>query len=138
MHNFIFVMMTLGNNKRKRVDLDESDGDGLEEYKEREEEKIMSMFATVKDKENPNEPMAFTCICYEGKFYTTDDMGHFIHKGKTDMTHKLYRCEMDKTNSNVGFVFIRNLDDTELCHFENADGVNVIRDISSNDKSLYY
>jgi hypothetical protein len=113
------------NNKRKRCE-DEGDCDGVEESKQ-----LTPMFSTAKDKENPNEPMAFTCICFEGKFYTTDDMGHFIHKREEDMMHKLYRCEMETSTADIKFVFIRSLSDTELSHFENVDDVNVIRDVSS-------
>jgi hypothetical protein len=116
--------MTL-NNKRKR-DMIEEEEEGVEESKE-----IVPMLSTSKDKTNPNEPMAFTCVCFEGKFYTTDDMGHFIHKRDEDMMHKLYRCEMENSTSEVKFVYIRSLNDTELSHFENVNDVNVVRDISS-------
>jgi len=114
----MFIYKMVAETKRKRCE-------GIEETKD-----AFPMLAKAKDVDNPNEPMAFTCICFEGKFYTTDDMGNFIHKDPNHRMHKLYRCEMKRDSSEIQFIFIRSLSDIELMHFENVNDVNVIRDLS--------
>jgi len=108
----------VAENKRKRCQ-------GIEETKE-----AFPMLSKTKDVDNPNEPMAYTCICFEGKFYTTDDMGNFIHKQPNQRMHKLYRCEMKHGTLQIQFIFIRSLSESELMNFENVNDVNVIRDLT--------
>lgn len=86
-----------------------------------------------------NEPLPFTCICFDGKFYTTDNDGYFIHnvcKGNSSKL-PLYRCEVNP-QKDVIFTFIRNLSETEMLQIENIEDVNVLRDLSDRSSSLFY
>jgi hypothetical protein len=100
-------------NKRKRLSTIEEEG--VEEGK-----------AT----DPVNDPMPFTCICFDGKFYTTDDSGFFIHIKEGMYKPKLYRCEVDPAK-NVVFTFIRHLEQSEISLFDNINDVNVVKDISN-------
>jgi hypothetical protein len=85
-----------------------------------------------------NDPMPYTCICFKGKFYTTDTGGHFVHN-VADANNKvaLYRCE-STPQGDVVFTFIRNLSESEMLHLENDWDVNVIANLEKNNKSLFY
>jgi len=93
--------------------------------------------------EMKNEPMPYTCICFEGKFYTTDGEGYFIHNdtskhvGDQIKRVPLYRCEVDPQR-NVVFTFIRHLSESELLHLENTGDINAIENLSKHNKSLFY
>jgi len=71
-------------------------------------------------------PMPYTCICFGGAMYTTDQDGMFVHREKDSFNvSKLYRCQVDAFKE-IQFVHIRDLSDNELVHFENADCVNAM------------
>lgn len=84
-------------------------------------------------------PQPFTCICFSeknesaGNFYTTDQNGFFLH-GK-----KYYRCVTD-AEQEIKFLFIRELDIAEICALQSLDceDINVIKDLSANNKSFLY
>jgi len=84
-----------------------------------------------------NKGMPFTCICFEGAFYTTDEDGFFLHRDKTSNKMRLYRCEVNEMKD-VVFVFIRNLSEEEALRLENIEDVNVHNDLTKNNRSLYY
>ena len=84
-----------------------------------------------------NSAMPFTCICFEGSFYTTDESGYFLHRDEKDHKFSLYRCEVDPMKD-VVFVFQRGLTDTEALHMENVEDLNHHVDLSKNNRSLYY
>lgn len=73
-------------------------------------------------------PVKFTCLCFKGCFYTTDDSGFFVHYNKETKLSELFRCEYDPDDweMKVNFIFIRNLNDTELMAFDNINEVNVL------------
>lgn len=85
-----------------------------------------------------NEPMPYTCICFKGKFYTTDNGGYFIHN-VLDVNNKvpLYRCECTP-QGDVVFTFIRNLSESEMSHLENEKDINSVVNLTKNNKSLFY
>lgn len=84
-----------------------------------------------------NKAMPFTCICYEGAFYTTDEDGFFLHRDSVTKKMRLYRCEINEMKD-VVFVFIRSLTDTEALQMENIEDLNIHTDLSKNNRSLYY
>ena len=86
-----------------------------------------------------NDPMPFTCICFEGKFYTTDNEGYFIHNVLQDESRMvpLYRCEVTPSKD-VIFVLIRHLNETEVQFLETTDDLNCLTDLSKNNRSLFY
>ena len=81
--------------------------------------------------------LPFTCICYRGRFYTTDNCGHFIHTSEK-CENQLMRCEVDEESQEVQYTFIRTLNDAEVATLENVDDINVINDFTKFNKSLYY
>ena len=81
------------------------------------------------------KPLPFTCICYDGQFYTTDNCGHFIHTRARE--NKLMRCEVDEESQEVRYTFIRSLTETEVTNIENIEDVNVHTDLTSVDRSFY-
>ena len=89
------------------------------------------------DHESAIKPLPFTCICYDGRFYTTDDCGHFIH-ASNDCKNKLMRCEVDEECQQVQYTFIRSLSDNEVATLENVEDINVVNDLTKFNKSLYY
>jgi len=84
-------------------------------------------------------PQPYTCICFsedsdkESSFYTTDQNGFFLHK------KKYYRCVTNE-DMEIQFKFIRELDLAEIVALQSLDAedINVIKDLSSNNKSLLY
>lgn len=110
----------MSNNAKKRR-LDEFLEDGCVESKSSEE----------------NRGMPFTCICFEGSFYTTDEDGFFLHRDVTSRNIRLYRCEVNEMKD-VEFVFIRNLTEEEALKLENIEDLNVHKDLSKNNRSLYH
>jgi hypothetical protein len=81
--------------------------------------------------------LPFTCICYGGRFYTTDDCGHFIHTSEK-RENRLMRCEVDEESQEVHYILIRTLNDTEVNTLENVEDMNVVNDLTKFNKSLYY
>lgn len=81
----------------------------------------------------------YTCICFsephetQPNFYTTDQNGFFLHK------KKYYRCVMNG-DMEISFKFIRELDLPEIVALQSLDveDINVIKDLSTNNKSLLY
>jgi len=103
------------------------------------EESIFSTRPTSSEMTFPNNPFVpkrdleavkFTCICFMGEFYTTDNDGFFLHKGD------LYRCEM-KENKEVLFTHIRSLNSEEMNSIEIVDDLNCIKDMTNCNTSLY-
>jgi len=103
--------------------------EGNKRHKRKHDGAIMEML-TVKEGETPQP---YTCICFEDKFYTTDQTGFFLHK------MKYYRCVTDEQH-NIKFNFIRDLDVAEVCALQSLDmdEINVIKDLTTNNKSLLY
>ena len=107
------------NKKRRREDGEE----GVEE---------------AKDFDAPeNTSMPYTCICYNGAFYTTDQDGFFLHRDPNTKKMGLYRCEVNDMKD-VLFVLIRDLTDNEALQLENIEDINHHVDLSKNNRSLYY
>ena len=103
----------------------------LEEYLE--DENVESKAGEVTE----NRGMPFTCICFEGRFYTTDEDGFFLHRDSATNKIRLYRTEVNEMKD-VEFVFIRNLSEEEALRLENIEDVNVHDDLTKNNRSLYY
>ena len=84
-------------------------------------------------------PQPYTCICFSEpgddytNFYTTDQNGFFLHK------KKYYRCILNE-DMEIKFKFIRELDIAEIVALQSLDveDINVIKDLSKNNKSLLY
>lgn len=66
--------------------------------------------------DQPDSPLAFTCICFEGKFYTTDNQGMFAHITAEGLP-KLYRCG-ELPHGEVVFTFIKTLSAAEMNSLE--------------------
>ena len=118
---------TQASGKKRRLDDVEADETAFEEA-----------YKLALDPPSVNDPMPYTCICFEGKFYTTDSDGYFIHNVPDKLGKvPLYRCEVNP-QMDVVFSYIRNLNETEMQFLETTDDVNVIRDLTKHNKSLFY
>ena len=82
---------------------------------------------TEETKREAPKGMAFTCICFGGKMYTTDEDGHFLHPDPEAGHYKLYRCEVNEM-MDVVFTLLRSVNDAELAHMEHKDDLNVMHD----------
>ena len=76
----------------------------------------------------PDSPLAFTCICFEGCFYTTDNQGMFAHVN-VEGVPKLYRCG-ELPHGEVVFTFIQALSAAEMNSLEH------IGDLDANTSLL--
>lgn len=84
-------------------------------------------------------PQPYTCICFsepgekDTNFYTTDQNGFFLHK------KKYFRCVMNE-DMEIQFKFIRELDIAEIVALQSLDieDINVVKDLTSNNKSLLH
>lgn len=72
----------------------------------------------IAEAENPNKPMPYTNICYDGALYITDEEGHFMHKMEQGI--RIMRCEQTPER-NVVFTFIRNLSDAEVEYIQHVN-----------------
>jgi len=113
--------MSSEDNKKRRLEAVEADDEEMEPLLPK------------------NDPKPYTCICFEGKFYTTDSQGYFIHNVLKEGTRTvpLYRCECDPQR-NVVFTFIRHLTESEVLQLENVEDINCIENLAKHNKSLYY
>lgn len=85
-----------------------------------------------------NRPLPFTCIHYEGHFKVTDSDGMFITQDPKDPNkHKIMRCEEDPS-MHVVYTYIRSVNTEDLDGIENIDELNVLKNLTTNNKSLYY
>ena len=85
-----------------------------------------------------NRPLPFTCIHYAGEFKVTDSDGMFVTpEGEDPDKHKIMRCEEDDAQ-NVVYTYIRTVHTSDLEGLDNIDELNVLKNLSTNNKSLYY